>query len=336
MARSATILGCEGLDLNRSERAFFRDADPWGFILFARNVESPDQLRRLTGDLRDAVGRAALITIDQEGGRVQRLRAPHFREWLPPLDQMDQTASEGRDRAIWLRYRLIAEELRSVGIDSNCAPSVDIAMDETHPFLKNRCFGRDVRTVAAAARACAEGLLSGGVVPIMKHMPGHGRATLDSHLHLPVVDTDPETLRQTDFAAFRQLSDLPVGMTAHIRFTRLDDRPATQSPRVISLIRDEIGFDGLLVTDDLSMEALAGTLGERAARAIAAGCDLALYCKGERVDAEAVVAGAGLMTPDAIARADAALACRRPMPEAIDTARLEAELQGLLQGRGHV
>lgn len=334
MVGSATILGCEGPTLAASEAAFLREADPWGFILFARNVETPDQLRRLTGDLRDAVGREALISVDQEGGRVQRLRAPHWREWLPPLDQVDRTAPADRDRAIWLRYRLIADELRAVGIDSNCSPSGDIAVDETHPFLKNRCFGRDLQTVVAAARAAADGLMAGGVVPIMKHMPGHGRATLDSHLDLPRVAADAEVLRRTDFAAFHALWDLPVGMTAHIVFPTFDDRPSTQSPRMVDLIRDEIGFQGLLVTDDLSMEALSGTLGERAARSIAAGCDLALYCKGVRAEAEAVVAAAGRMHPLALARADAALA-RRQTPDAIDTARLEAELGGLLQGRGH-
>lgn len=335
MGAAAVILGCEGLAITSSERAFFRVADPWGFILFARNVDAPDQLRRLTQDLRDAVGREALITVDQEGGRVQRLRAPHFREWLPPLDQMDLTAPEDRDRAIWLRYRLIAEELRSVGIDSNCAPSGDIATDQTHPFLKNRCFGRDPQTVTTAARACADGLLAGGVVPIMKHMPGHGRAALDSHLALPRAEADPETLRQTDFAAFRALADLPIGMTAHIVFPAFDDQPCTQSPRMVGLIRDEIGFEGLLVTDDLSMQALSGNLHDRAQRAIAAGCDIALHCNGDRAEAEAVVAGAGTMTPAALVRADAALASRHA-PEEIDTARLEAEFGGLVQGRGHV
>lgn len=335
MGAAAVILGCEGLAITASERAFFREADPWGFILFARNVDAPDQLRRLTHDLRDAVGREALITVDQEGGRVQRLRAPHFREWLPPLDQMDLTAPEDRDRAIWLRYRLIAEELRSVGIDLNCAPSGDIAADRTHPFLKNRCFGRDPQTVSAAARACADGLLAGGVVPIMKHIPGHGRAALDSHLTLPRAEADPETLRQTDFAPFRALADLPIGMTAHIVFPAFDDQPCTQSSRMVGLIRDEIGFDGLLVTDDLSMQALSGSLGERASRAVGAGCDIALHCNGDRAEAEAVVAGAGAMTSAALHRADAALA-RRHAPEEIDTARLEAEFGGLLQGRGHV
>lgn len=335
MTPSATILGCEGPVLLASEAAFFREAAPWGFILFARNVETPDQLRRLTDDLRDAVGREALITVDQEGGRVQRLRAPHWREWLPPLDQMDRVAPASRERSVWLRYRLIAEELRAVGIDSNCAPSGDIAVDETHPFLKNRCFGRDVQAVVAAARASADGLLAGGVLPILKHIPGHGRATLDSHIDLPRTDAAPDTLRRTDFAAFRALADLPIGMTAHIVFPAFDDRPSTQSPQMIDLIRRDIGFDGLLVTDDLSMEALSGDLGTRAARAIAAGCDIALYCKGVPAEAEAVVAAAGAMTASALARADAALA-RRQAPEPIDTALLEAELEALLQGRGNV
>lgn len=329
LAGSATVLGCEGTVLGAAEAAFFRAVDPFGFILFARNVESPEQLRRLTGDLRDAVGRDAPVFVDQEGGRVQRLRAPHWREWLPPLDEVARLPADRRGRGLWLRYRLIAAELRATGIDACCAPTADLAGPDTHPFLRNRCFGDDPATVAAAARAAAEGLMAGGVLPVMKHLPGHGRAVVDSHLHLPRVTAGLAELDATDFAPFRALADLPAAMTAHIVFNALDpDRPATLSPPVIGAIRDRIGFRGLLLSDDLSMEALAGTLAGRAAGAVAAGCDLALHCNGRLDEMVAVVEAAGPMTPRAAARAAAALACRAA-PDAIDSAALGAEFEAL-------
>lgn len=324
MPANATILGgIAGTELTAAERDFFRAADPWGFILFGRNVDSPDQLRRLTGDLRDAVGRDAVVTVDQEGGRVQRLRAPHWTEWPAPLDQ----AAAG-PRAMWLRYALIGRELRAVGIDSNCAPTLDVAQADTHPFLRNRCFGTDPGTVATLGRAAADGMLAAGVLPVMKHMPGHGRAVADSHHDLPTVAAPPADLEAMDFVPFRTLNDLPMGMTAHIRFTALDDAPATASRRMIGLIRDRIGFDGLLMTDDITMNALSGTQAERAAASIAAGCDLVLHCNGTIADMEPVVAAAGAMTPDAQRRAAAALAQRRA-PQDMDFAALMAEWRSL-------
>ncbi|MDO5530133.1 MAG: glycoside hydrolase family 3 N-terminal domain-containing protein, partial [Paracoccus sp. (in: a-proteobacteria)] len=281
----AAILGVEGTQLTAGERDFFRSADPWGFILFARNVESPDQIRRLSSDLRGAIGRDCLITIDQEGGRVQRMRAPHWAEWTPPLED----AANGPE-ALRLRYRLIGWELREVGIDSNCAPTLDIASDRTHPFLRNRCLGSDPETAALNGRAVADGLLDAGVLPVMKHMPGHGRAQTDSHHELPHTDAPLEDLIESDFAPFRALADLPLGMSAHIRFSALDDAPATQSARMVGLIRDEIGFDGLLMTDDISMQALSGSIGARSAAAIAAGCDLVLNCHGIMEEMEEVAA----------------------------------------------
>ncbi len=329
LAAAAAILGCAGPVLTAAEAAFFREADPWGFILFARNVETPEQLRRLTGELRAAVGRDVPVLVDQEGGRVQRLRAPHWREWLPPLDEVARLAPRARARGIWLRYRLIAAELRAAGIDACCAPGADLAGPDTHPFLRNRCFGADPADVTLAARAAAEGLMAGGVLPVVKHLPGHGRAAVDSHLHLPRVAADATALEATDFVPFRALSDLPVAMTAHVVFDAFDPaRPATLSPDVVRVIRDRIGFAGLLVTDDLSMQALSGTLGDRAAAAIAAGCDVALHCNGERAEMEAVVAAAGPLTAAAAARAAAALARRGP-GDAIDTASLEAEFEAL-------
>ncbi|MTE00060.1 beta-N-acetylhexosaminidase [Paracoccus sp. YIM 132242] len=324
MAANTTILGgIAGTTLTAAERDFFRAADPWGFILFGRNVDNPDQLRRLTGDLRDAVGRDAVITVDQEGGRVQRLRGPHWTNWPAPLDQ----AAAG-PRAMWLRYHLIGRELRAVGIDSNCAPTLDVAQADTHPFLRNRCLGSDPETVATLGRAAADGMLAAGVLPVMKHMPGHGRAIADSHHGLPTVMAPEADLDTMDFAPFRALRNLPMGMTAHIRFTALDDAPATASPRMIGLIRDRIGFDGLLMTDDITMNALSGTEPERAAASIAAGCDLVLHCNGTIADMEPVVAAAGPMTPDAQRRAAAALAQRRAQQD-LDPRALMAEWRSL-------
>lgn len=328
-ATAACIFGCEGPALGDAERAFFAETAPWGFILFARNVETPDQLRRLTGDLRDAVGRDAPIFVDQEGGRVQRLRAPYWREWLPPLDTVEAAGPQA-PLAMYLRARLIAAELRAVGIDGNCAPTVDIAGPLTHPFLRNRCYGSDLDTVVAVARAVAKGLLDGGVLPVMKHMPGHGRATIDTHLDLPRVTDAAEDLLRSDFAAFRALADLPLGMTAHIVFSAYDDQPATCSAPMIRVIRDQIGFGGLLMTDDLSMQALSGTIGERAAASRRAGCDVMLHCNGNLGDMQAVAAASGVLAGAALTRAEAALAARRT-PDTADPKALDAELAQLVR-----
>lgn len=320
----ATILGgIAGPELSRAERDFFRAADPWGFILFARNVDTPDRLRRLTAELREAVGRNAPVLVDQEGGRVQRMRAPHWTDWPAPLDQ----AGRG-ERAVWLHHYLLAQELRAVGIDADCAPVLDIARDETHPFLKNRCLGSDAETVIRLGRAAAQAMLAAGVLPVVKHMPGHGRARVDSHKDLPVVEASLDELRASDFAPFRALADLPMAMTAHIRFTAIDDAPATASAPVIEMIRCEIGFDGLLMSDDIGMQALSGSPAERAAAAIAAGCDLVLSCNETLAQMDEIVAAAGAMSPRAALRAEAALALRRA-PVQQDTAALRAELAAL-------
>lgn len=335
-APGAFVLGCEGQALSAAERAFFRAADPWGFILFARNVDTPAQLRRLTADLRDCVGREALVMVDQEGGRVARLRPPHWRGWDDPRGQIARAGPERAARSMWLRSRLMAHELRAAGIDCNCAPVADIAGRDTHPFLEYRCYGNDLESVVEVARAVAAGHLAGGVVPVMKHMPGHGRGNADTHHALPVVAADRATLAATDFAAFRALSDLPMGMSAHVIFAAYDaDRPATQSPEMIRVIRDEIGFGGLLLTDDLSMEALSGGIGRRAGLAVAAGCDIALHCNGKLPEMEAVAAAAGRLTPEGARRGAVALAARK-LPDPIDIRALEAELEALLKGPEHV
>jgi len=329
----ATILDAEGLRLTPDEKAFFRDADPFGFILFARNIDSPDQVRALCDEMRAAVGRDAVITIDQEGGRVQRLRGPFWREWLPALDHV--TAAGGQaPQAMYLRFRIIAAELRDLGIDSNCAPLADVAGPATHPFLFNRCYGTDAAAVAAIGRAVADGLLDGGVLPVLKHIPGHGRATADSHLDLPRVTASLDDLRATDFAPFAALNDLPMAMTAHLVYDAIDEAPATLSPRVMQLIRDEMGYDGLIMTDDISMKALRGDLGQISRDALAAGCDVVLLCNGSLAERRLVAEASGQMTDAAQARADRALAARKE-PDSVDIAALDAQLGALLDGRCH-
>lgn len=311
MAARAAIFGCAGPVLGPGERAFFAEAEPWGFILFARNVEGPEQLRRLTASLREAVGRDAPVLIDQEGGRVARLRAPDWREWPPALDECRRLPTrEARARAMHLRYRSIADELARVGIDVNCAPVLDLVRPETHPVIRDRCYGDDPAEVAAIGRAVAEGLLAGGVLPVIKHIPGQGRAARDSHLALPEVRAGRADL-EADFAAFRALAGLPMAMTAHVVYPALDPgAPATQSSAVVRLIREEIGFDGLLMTDDLSMRALRGGFAERAGRALAAGCDVILHCNGDPSEMAEVASAAPELTGVAARRAEAALARR--------------------------
>ncbi|WP_299597125.1 beta-N-acetylhexosaminidase [uncultured Tateyamaria sp.] len=326
----ATILDADGLRLTKDEKAFFRDADPFGFILFARNIDTPDQVYGLCSEFRDAVGRDAIITIDQEGGRVQRMRGPTWTEWLPPLDFV-QAAGDDAERAMYLRYRHIAHELKALSIDSNCAPMVDLVVKETHDFLRNRCYGTSPGDIAALGRAAAQGHLDGGVLPVVKHMPGHGRTDLDSHYDLPRVDVSLDTLRETDFAPFRSLKDLPMGMTAHVVYEAVDEAPATLSEDTMALIRSDIGFDGLIMTDDIGMKALKGAPDQIARRALDAGCDVVLHCNAPLSDRIASANAAGQMTEAAQTRAEAALAARQT-PDDIDIAELNAELEALLSG----
>jgi beta-N-acetylhexosaminidase len=327
------IFGCDGLVLTADEAAFFHEADPFGFILFARNIDSPDQVLRLTDALRACVGRDAPVLVDQEGGRVQRLRAPHWREWLPPLDTVSRAVDPVQ--AMFLQSRIMAHELRSVGIDANCAPCADVATTATHPFLKNRCYSNDSAVVSRIARAVADGHLAGGVLPVMKHLPGHGRATMDTHHDLPTVDAPAHDLLATDFAPFLALADLPMAMTAHIVFSAYDDKPATQSATMVGVIRDTIGFQGLLITDDLNMQALSGKVAERAAASIKAGCDIALHCKGTVAEMGETALAIGAMSPATLARANAALA-RRIIPEPVDITALDAAFSRAMGQGMHV
>ena len=320
MPASAVIFGLAGPALSGVERAFFRAADPWGFILFARNVASPEQLSRLTSDLRACVGRDAPILVDQEGGRVARLGAPHWQAWPPPLEEPPAR--------IRLRYRAIAAELRAVGIDVNCAPVLDVARPDTHPFLRNRCFSEDPAAVIRAGRAAADGLIAGGVLPVIKHMPGHGAGRSDSHGGPVVVDEPAAILERVDFAPFRALADLPMAMTGHMIVTALDDRPVTVSSRAIAAIRDRIGFGGLLLTDDLSMGALDGRPGVRTSQALSAGCDIVLHCNGNLDEMQDVAAAVPPLSGRAAGAATAALACRRP-PDMVELASLIAEYKAI-------
>ena len=328
MQFGAAIFGPEGLRITDWERAYFRDYAPFGFILFARNIDTPDQVRRLCDDLRDAAGHDAPILVDQEGGRVQRLRGPHWRDWLPPLEQMQIAADPMR--ALWLRYRLIAAELRDVGIDANCAPIADITARLTHPFLRNRCYGGDAVTVMDASRAVADALLAGGVLPVLKHIPGHGRASVDSHKDLPRVTVARRDLEAQDFVPFMALADLPMGMTVHIVFEDIDDSaPATTSRIMMDVIRNDIGFKGLLMTDDIGMEALSGDVAQRSRASIAAGCDVILHCCGDAGEIVQVGQAAGQMNAAAQARADAALMMRKTLTT-VDIAALSEEFDDLL------
>jgi len=316
----AVIFGCGGYELSADEERFFRDASPWGFILFKRNCGSPEQVRRLTGRLRDCVGRPdAPILIDQEGGRVQRLRGGPWRA-RPAAAALgainDQGGPLGRDLT-YDNARLIAAELHELGINVDCVPCIDVPADEAHGIIGDRAFGRDPRAVAQLGQAVIEGMLDGGVLPVVKHMPGHGRARADSHMELPVVDAPLAELERTDFVPFRTLEKSPLGMTAHVVYTAIDaSAPATTSKRVIDdVVRGFIGFDGALMTDDLSMRALKGAVADRAAAALAAGCDLLLHCNGNMDEMRDVAGAAPMLSGKALERTDKALAAlHRPKP----------------------
>jgi beta-N-acetylhexosaminidase len=324
----AAIFGLSGPRLTADERAFFAEADPWGFIVFARNVETPAQLLALTADLRACVGRDAPVLIDQEGGRVQRLRPPHWRAWPDPRPACEALPDADAERMLRLRYRLIAHELRACGVDVNCAPLLDVPQPDAHPIIGDRAYGADPARIARLGRAVREGLAAGGVAPIIKHIPGHGRAGVDSHHALPRVPASRAAL-EADFAPFRAHADAPMAMTAHVVFEAVDpDACATFSPAVIRLIREDIGFAGLLMSDDLGMGALDGPMRERVACAFAAGCDMALHCDGDAAAMQAVAEAAPRLTGAALARARAAEAARG-IPDAFDAAQADAALAAL-------
>jgi len=337
VARLAAIFGCSGPRLTPEEAAFFGRHRPWGFILFQRNVEDGAQLRALVEDLRAAAGHDAPVLIDQEGGRVARLLAPRWTGWQNALEWLAGLPETARPEAMRLRYRVIGQELRALGIDVNCAPMVDVAQPQTHPAIRERCYGSDPQAVVAAGAAVVEGLLAAGVLPVLKHIPGHGRPSADSHEELPQVDTPLDELEAVDFAPFRALNHLPLGMTAHVRMTALDpDRPVTLSAKAMAHIRETIGFDGALMSDDLSMGALGGPMGARVEAAHAAGCDLSLHCNGKPAEMAAIAEAAPTLAGDALRRTDAALALRDGLtPETVPIPDLLAQLRGLEQEVRH-
>ncbi|MFC4724168.1 beta-N-acetylhexosaminidase [Glycocaulis abyssi] len=311
MSVTAAIYGLMGESPTPEEKAFFRDADPWGFIVFARNIDRPKQIIRLMGELRDCVGRDAPIFIDQEGGRVQRLKPPLWRA-APPAARFGELWDREPElalEAVRQNHRLLAQELRDLGIDCDCAPVVDLAIPGADAVIGDRAFHAEPGPVAEMARAALAGLKDQGVAGVIKHIPGHGRADADSHFALPVVGEDHETLHETDFAAFKGVADAAsMAMTAHVTYTAIDaENCATLSKDVIAqIIRGEMGFDGLLMSDDLSMKALDGTLRQRGERALSAGCDMLLHCNGERAEMVEVAHAAITLSGKALERAKAA------------------------------
>ncbi len=315
----AGIFGIEGLTLSDDEKRFFTKLNPLGFILFARNCESPEQINALTTELKKLFKRNdVLILIDQEGGRVARLKPPHWRK-VPPAGYFASIADgsiSDAQRAVYANARLIARELYELGINVDCAPLADVPVPSAHDIIGDRAYGDDPYQVSILAEAMARGLLDGGILPVLKHIPGHGRANSDSHEELPVVYETLATMKNTDFVPFKALSYLPLGMTAHILYTAIDENlPATLSPTVITLIRDQLGFDGLLMSDDLSMKALRGHIGDLAKMSIDAGCDIILHCNGKMSEMELIAETLPLMNDIALKRLRNAIMQLKPPTE---------------------
>jgi beta-N-acetylhexosaminidase len=335
MAPRAFITGLSGPTITPDETGFVREAAPWGLILFKRNIQEPQQIAALIADFRTACGQDAAVLIDQEGGRVQRLGPPHW-----PVYPSGATYGALYDRspmaglaAARLGARLIAADLAALGITVDCLPLADVPVSGADPVIGDRAYGTSPSKVAAIAAAIADGLQDGGVLPVLKHLPGHGRATADSHAALPVVDADRATLEASDFTAFRPLAGLPLGMTAHVVFTAIDPGlPATTSPTMIAqVIRAFIGFDGALMSDDVSMGALSGSIAARTAAALKAGCDLVLHCNGNRSEMQEVAGQAPFLAGAAARRTDAALRARRPA-DGIDLAAARAAFAAAMTG----
>jgi beta-N-acetylhexosaminidase len=333
MSSRAFITGISGLELDAAEREFIRGTRPWGFILFKRNIEAPGQVSALVRELRDCLGEAdAPVLIDQEGGRVARLGPPHWPVYPPgatfgALYDLDKALGL---KAARLSARLIAADLIDLGVNVDCLPLADVPVAGADAVIGNRAYGTEPVKVAAIARAVTEGLEQGGVLPVLKHIPGHGRATADSHFRLPTVDTPRDELERTDFAAFQPLADLPMAMTAHVVFSALDPaQPATTSATIIrQVIRGGIGFQGLLMSDDVSMNALAGSLAERTRAIVNAGCDMVLHCNGKLDEMRDVARETPELAGEALDRARRALASRKA-PEPFDRQAARAELDAL-------
>lgn len=332
--RTALIVGVAGTQLSRDEAQFLKDARPAGFILFARNIEDHPQVRTLIADVRAAVGADdLLVLIDQEGGRVQRLRPPLGRA-LPPAAVYGQLYESDREGAVAAAFdvaRLLAADLTDLGINTDCAPVLDLPVPGAHDIIGDRAYSRRVDEVVALAEAVGEGFMSGGVVPVIKHIPGHGRSTADSHLSLPVVNASRAELTATDFAPFKALNRMPAAMTAHVVFRDIDPAAPASTSAIVTreIIRGEIGFDGLLMSDDLTMKALSGPMRQRAEAVIAAGSDLALHCTGDLAEMTAAAEGAGPLEGRARERFDAAIKITKAS-RPFDTAAAEAQLARIL------
>jgi beta-N-acetylhexosaminidase len=340
MSTRGFITGVSGTELGAAERAFIAEARPWGFILFKRNVKTPEQVASLASELRDAAGRPeAPVLIDQEGGRVQRLGPPHWPIYpagavFGALYDVEQALGL---KAACLSARLIAADLAELGVTVDCLPLADVPVAGADAVIGNRAYGTEPGKVAAIARAVTDGLQQGGILPVLKHIPGHGRATADTHFRLPVVDTPREELERTDFAAFQSLADLPMAMTAHVVFSALDPaQPATTSATMVDqVIRGVIGFQGLLMSDDVSMNALAGSLAERTRAIFAAGCDIVLHCNGKLDEMRDVAGETPELSGKALERAQKALASRKA-PKPFDRVAARAELDALIDRAGIV
>src|ERR1700704_2035526 len=338
MTARAFITGVSGFTLTADERDFMRTSRPWGFILFKRNIETRAQVTALVSELRESIDEPdAPVLIDQEGGRVQRLGPPHWPVYPPgavfgTLYDIDRKLGLTAAR---LSARLIAADLIELGVTVDCLPLADVPIAGADAVIGNRAYGTEPGKVAAIARAGTEGLEQGGILPVLKHIPGHGRATADTHFRLPVVDTPRAELERTDFAAFQPLADLPMAMTAHVVFSALDPaHPATTSATIIhQVIRGMIGFQGLLMSDDVSMNALAGSIAERTRAIFAAGCDMVLHCNGKLDEMREVAADTPELSGRAMERAKRALASRRP-PQAFDRVAARAELDALIDRAG--
>jgi beta-N-acetylhexosaminidase len=338
MSSRAFITGVSGLELGADERQFISAERPWGFILFKRNIDAPAQVASLVREMREVVGNPdAPVLIDQEGGRVQRLGPPHWPVYPPGAVFGALYDIEPRlgFQAARLSSRLIAADLIDLGITVDCLPLADVPVDGSDAVIGNRAYGTRPAKVAAIARAVTDGLVEGGVLPVLKHIPGHGRATADSHFRLPTVDTPRHELETTDFAAFQPLADLPMAMTAHVVFSALDPaHPATTSATIINqVIRGVIGFQGLLMSDDVSMNALAGTIAERTRAIVNAGCDMVLHCNGKLDEMRDVARETPELTGEALARAKRALASRQ-QPQPLDRQAARAELDALINRVG--
>jgi beta-N-acetylhexosaminidase len=334
MSTRAFITGVSGTELTAAEREFIRGERPWGFILFKRNVATPAQVAALVAELRAAAEAPdAPVLIDQEGGRVQRLGPPHWPAYPPGavFSTLYDTDSALGLTAARLSARLIAADLTDLDITVDCLPLADVPVAGANAVIGNRAYGTSPGKVAAIARAVTEGLEQGGVLPVLKHIPGHGRATVDTHFKLPTVDTPRDELERTDFAAFKPLADLPMAMTAHVVFSAVDPaHPATTSATMIAqVIRGVIGFQGLLMSDDVSMNALSGNIAERTRAIFAAGCDMALHCNGNIEEMREVAAQTPELSGRALERARAALAARKA-PQSFDRAAARTELDALI------